>query len=139
MVCANGSHADNIAVKLKRGLPPFDALALGLLSWDYEDDTPGTPRIAAILDLAEPANIELGIVRPGGLQVERLPLQENRAYILATNAYRTIDGNSFEWQTVGAGSIAQRVLTGDFMPQIQLSQPIAAVAWQDNHIEIAKL
>ena len=135
VVSANGLHGDNIAVKLKRGSSVLDALAFGLLSWDFEDDGNGTPRIAAVLDLTDPTYIYLGIIKPAGLHVDRLPLHEGHAYILATNTFNLKDTFSFNWQVKpGAAPTAEALLTGDFITQLQLSHPVAAAAWQNGNI-----
>ena len=49
LVVSNGSHTDSIAEKLEAGMSSRDALALVLLSMDYERDDYNTPRIAGIV------------------------------------------------------------------------------------------
>jgi len=80
-VVSNGSHTDVIAEKLSMGYPPRDALAMALLSMDYEKDDYRTPRIAGI---AGEKSLYLGIVSEDQLSVRRLPWKENVAYMVAT-------------------------------------------------------
>jgi IMP cyclohydrolase len=65
-IIGNGSHVDPIAEKLEMGYPARDALAMSLLSMDYEKDEYSTPRIAGILG----PNAYIGIVRPDALIIK---------------------------------------------------------------------
>ena len=46
-VATNGSQTDPIVEKIAMGIPPRDAISLGLLAMDYEKDSLDTPRIVA--------------------------------------------------------------------------------------------
>lgn len=48
-VVGNGTHVDPITEKMEAGYPARDALALALLSLDYEKDEYDTPRIAGVV------------------------------------------------------------------------------------------
>ena len=88
-VAANGAHCDPIAEKLAGGAPPKDALALTLLTMDYERDHLRTPRIAAVV----PANGDeawLGVVRADGLQVQSVRLEAGAAVYLVTYEASTV-------------------------------------------------
>lgn len=67
-VLGNGSHTDPIAEKLALGYPARDALALSLLTLDFEKDDYDTPRIAGIVG----EESFVGVVRRDGLAVERV-------------------------------------------------------------------
>ncbi len=64
----NGSHVDPIAEKLELGYPARDALALSLLSLDYEKDDYSTPRIAATI--GDDGEALIGTVREDAVLVE---------------------------------------------------------------------
>ncbi len=82
-VLTNGSHTDPVTEKIAMGLPPRDALALGLLAMDYEKDDYSTPRIAAIADFRENTGW-LGTVRKDGLDVRSFPLEAGTVVHLST-------------------------------------------------------
>jgi IMP cyclohydrolase len=67
VVVGNGSHVDPVAEKVDRGSPARDALALALLTLDFETDDYDTPRIAGYLDGDDAV---VGIVRRDALLVE---------------------------------------------------------------------
>jgi IMP cyclohydrolase len=69
VVLGNGSHVDPIAEKVDMGYPARDALALSLLSLDFEKDDYDTPRVAGVVT-ADTAFI--GIVRRDALLVEEV-------------------------------------------------------------------
>ena len=82
-IASNGSHTDPIAEKIAVGVPPRDAIAIGLLAMDYEKDDYDTPRIVAIVSKSE-ARGWLGIVRKDGLIVREFPLTPGELYYVST-------------------------------------------------------
>lgn len=82
-VASNGSHTDPITEKILLGMPPRDAIALGLLAMDYEKDAYDTPRIVAVVDSAAPAGW-LGVVRRDAVCVNEFKLEPGTFYFLAT-------------------------------------------------------
>ncbi len=87
-IASNGSHTDPITEKIAMGLPPRDAIALGLLAMDYEKDDYDTPRIVAIVSKNE-ARGWLGIVRKDGLIVREFALQPGQIYYVSTYEHHT--------------------------------------------------
>ena len=97
-VVSNGSHTDPIAEKMALGFPARDAMALSMLTLDYEKDSYNTPRITAVLDRVDGAGW-LGVIREDGLEVRRMPLAPGRFFYVATYEENTIQenqGGSFE-------------------------------------------
>jgi len=82
-VATNGSQTDPIAEKIAAGLPIRDAMALSLLTLDYEKDSYNTPRIASAVDLRTRTGW-LGIVRHDGVNVRQVPLEPGNAFYVAT-------------------------------------------------------
>jgi IMP cyclohydrolase len=125
-VVSNGSHTDPIAEKMAMGFPARDAMALSMLTLDYEKDSYNTPRITAVLDRVDGAGW-LGVVREDGLEVRRMPLSPGRFFYVATYEENTIQerqGGAFEVRNpdeacayiLGQGIFAER------------ENPVAAVA-----------
>jgi IMP cyclohydrolase len=73
-VVSNGSHTDVIADKIEVGMNIRDAIALSLLTMDYEKDDYNTPRIAGAVTKSGEAYI--GIVTHEKLIVEKVPAGE---------------------------------------------------------------
>lgn len=82
-IATNGSHTDPIAEKIAAGMPPRDALSLGLLAMDYEKDSYDTPRVAAVVT-QDSGRSFLGIVRKDALLVREFSLEPGQAYYLST-------------------------------------------------------
>ena len=82
-VVTNGSHTDPIAEKIQMGFPARDALALSLLSLDYEKDDYNTPRIAAVINPKTNSAL-LGIVKKDALLVRGFDLIPGTALYVAT-------------------------------------------------------
>jgi len=70
-VLGNGSHVDPVTEKIRAGYPARDALALALLTLDYEKDDYDTPRIAGVVGGDGEASY-IGIVTHDSLVVERV-------------------------------------------------------------------
>jgi IMP cyclohydrolase len=67
-VLGNGTHVDPVAEKIESGYPARDALALSLLTLDYEKDDYDTPRIAGVVG----EESYIGTVTRDSLVVERV-------------------------------------------------------------------
>lgn len=120
-IVTNGSHTDVIADKVASGYPLRDALALSLLSMDYEHDALNTPRIAAIIskDAAY-----LGIITADGINVSSFPVQENESFMVAT-----YEKTSFSPLTMEASSAEDAAKK---MYELTFEKPVcAAAAFQD--------
>lgn len=79
-VVSNGSHTDVIAEKIASGMNIRDAMALSLLTMDYEKDDYKTPRIAGAVTME--GESYLGIVTHENLIVEKVP--EGKSAYIAT-------------------------------------------------------
>lgn len=109
----NGSHVDPIAEKLDLGYPARDALALTLLTLDYEKDDYQTPRIAAVLS-ADGAVI--GVVREDGIEV----VSVDEPTILSTYEFAEPDVTDESWSS--APEAAEEIYSLDF------AHPVCAAA-----------
>jgi len=79
-IVSNGSHTDVIAEKIDSGMNIRDAIALSLLTMDYEKDDYNTPRIAGATSLSGESYI--GIVTHENIIVEKVP--DGKACYIAT-------------------------------------------------------
>lgn len=68
-VVSNGTHTEIIANKLDVGYPGRDALAISLLSMDYERDEYNTPRIAACFD---GNSLYIGIIGKEKIMIDKI-------------------------------------------------------------------
>lgn len=82
-VVSNGTQTDPIIEKLESGMIVRDAVAGVLLGLDYEHDHLKTPRISAVIDLANRSGF-LGIIRNDALLVRSFQMQPGQAFYLAT-------------------------------------------------------
>ena len=69
-VVTNGSHTDIIAGKIREGMNMKDAVALSLLTMDYEKDDYNTPRIGGAINTKGKGYI--GIVTHEGIEVKKV-------------------------------------------------------------------
>ena len=69
-VVTNGSHTDIIAGKIREGMNMKDAVALSLLTMDYEKDDYNTPRIGGAINTKGEGYI--GIVTHEGIEVKKV-------------------------------------------------------------------
>ncbi|MFA7231124.1 MAG: IMP cyclohydrolase [Victivallaceae bacterium] len=82
-IVSNGSHTDPIAEKIAMGMPPRDAITMGLLAMDYEKDAYDTPRIVAVVDRTSPEGF-LGIIRKDAVLVCSFKLTPGTVFYLST-------------------------------------------------------
>lgn len=78
-VASNGVHTDIIANKLDAGYPGRDAIAISLLSMDYERDEYNTPRIAACFD---GNSLYIGIIEKEKIMVDKV--LDDRCMLIST-------------------------------------------------------
>ena len=69
-VVTNGSHTDIIAGKIREGMNMKDAVALSILTMDYEKDDYNTPRIGGAINTKGEGYI--GIVTHEGIEVKKV-------------------------------------------------------------------
>jgi len=82
-IVTNGSHTDPITEKIQMGFPARDAIALSLLSLDYEKDNYNTPRIAAVINPKNNLAL-LGVVKKDDLVVRNFELTPGITLYVAT-------------------------------------------------------
>jgi len=111
-VLGNGTHVDPVTEKMEAGYPARDALALALLSLDYEKDDYDTPRIAGVVG----EDSYIGTVTRDSLVVERV----EEPTIVAT--YEIQKPESVEFGASDADEAARRVYEMDY------EHPVAACA-----------
>lgn len=119
-VVSNGSHTDVIAEKITSGMSIRDALALSLLTMDYEKDDFNTPRIAGAATLNGESFI--GIVTHEKVQVEKVP--EGKACYIAV--YEHITPQEVEFNATNVLEAAQFIRDqGKFA---QFTNPVSSAA-----------
>ena len=104
-IVSNGSHTDVIADKISVGMNIRDAMALTLLTMDYEKDDYNTPRIAAaITSTTDEGSYEayIGIVTDGKVLVEKLDY--GKAAFIST--YECQSPQEVEFTATDSGSAA---------------------------------
>lgn len=119
-VVSNGSHTDVIAEKITSGMSIRDALALSLLTMDYEKDDFNTPRIAGATTLKGESYI--GIVTHEKVQVEKVP--EGKACYIAV--YEHISPQEVEFNAADVSEAAQFIMDGGKFAQF--TNPVSSAA-----------
>ena len=94
IVASNGSHTDPIAEKIAMGMPPRDAMALGLLAMDYEKDSYNTPRVVSLVDTAK-GFAYLGIIRHDAVLVQGSELKPGTARYISTYEHNSTDTDKY--------------------------------------------
>ncbi len=82
-VATNGTHTDPIVEKIHSGVPIRDAIALSLMTLDYEKDEYSTPRIVAAVP-SQGDSGWLAIVRRDALIIKEVELKAGQSQYLAT-------------------------------------------------------
>lgn len=121
---ANGSQLDPIAVKVERGMPVKDAIALGLLLCDYEGDAFDTPRIVGVV---ERESGYLGIITRDRLEVARFALKPGCCRLVATNELSWLSGEEHELSVASAEEAARYLVEGGVFAG--MTHAVATVAW----------
>lgn len=139
-IASNGSHTDPIAEKIGMGMPPRDAIALGLLAMDYEKDDYDTPRIVSVVSKPEPVGW-LGIIRKDAVLVREFALKPGTVYYVSTYeknapADSNID-SAFSAET--AADVCQYAIDGGVFADFEHPVTSAAVTVKDGELEISTL
>lgn len=127
VVVSNGSHTDPIAEKIASGMTMRDAIALSLLSLDYEKDSYDTPRIAGAVDSVSKKAC-LGIVRKNAICVEELALSPGKLFYVSTYEHNYISEKNCDY---GFDSITAEQACGYILEKgifAEFKHPVAAVA-----------
>ncbi len=126
-VASNGSHTDPITEKIILGMPPRDAIALGLLAMDYEKDAYDTPRIVAVGDSKTPTGW-LGVVRRDSVCVNEFQLVPGTFFFLSTYEKNSPDVNQKDsnCQAVTAEELCRHLLNGGIFTEF--TNPVTAAA-----------
>ncbi|MBS1263397.1 MAG: IMP cyclohydrolase [Methanonatronarchaeales archaeon] len=120
-VLANGSHTDPAAEKIGMGYPPRDALALSLLSLDYEKDEYDTPRVAAAVSRG---SVYLGIARRDAVIVREFEGSHGEAAMVATYGRNDLPGDVYEMEVESAAEAAEAL----FEEPLDFEHPVCGAA-----------
>ena len=136
-VASNGSQTDPIAEKIAGGMSCRDAIAITLLTLDYEKDSYNTPRIVACVEAGAETGM-LGIVRADGLHVKELEIPLGTAFYIATYEKDDVDlsqKDSLDIATAEEG--ARHVIQGGVFAE--MTQPVtsACALERDRKFELA--
>ncbi len=88
-ILSNGSHTDPIAEKISSGMHPRDAIALSLITLDYEKDQYSTPRIVAVADRSAGKGY-LGFVSNNAVGVSEVEMSPGRLSYVSTYEHNYI-------------------------------------------------
>ena len=125
-IATNGAHTDPIAEKVAAGVPVRDAIALVLLTLDYEKDALDTPRIAAAIP-AEGDTGVLAIVRRDALVVKEVALVPGRAAYVATyEADDVRDAQASAFDAADAAAAARYAVDGGAFAELE--RPVTSAA-----------
>ena len=117
---SNGSHTDVIADKIETGMNIRDAIALSLLSMDYEKDDFNTPRIAGATTIEGDSYI--GIVTHEDLIVEKV--QNGKCAYIST--YEKIRPQIVDFRATNAKEAAMFIMNqGKFE---EFTNPVTSAA-----------
>lgn len=131
-VVTNGGQTDPIAEKIAAGTPVRDALALSLLTLDYEKDQYNTPRICAVADARGLGAAWLAIVRHDGLEVQRMDLRPSQFYYVATyEENRVLPSQGGPYPATSAAEACREILGRGVFAERE--NPVTAVAAMANN------
>ena len=139
-VASNGSQTDPIAEKIDAGMPPRDAITLGLSAMDYEKDSLDTPRIVSVAHKSLPIGY-LGIIRKDAVLVREFDLKDGELHYISTYECNSpcdkyADNN---FNAVTAADAAQYVVDGGVFADFTNSVTSAAAVVKDGEFERAVL
>jgi len=120
LVATNGSHTDPAAEKIAMGYPAREALALSLLSLDFEKDDYDTPRIAAT---ASRDAIFLGIARRDAVLVREFEAEPGEAMLVATYEKNDLPGEVYGLDVSGPGEAADALFD-----EVEFEHPVCGAA-----------
>lgn len=122
---SNGSHTDPIFERLVDGMPPLEAISMGLTALGYERDEQGTPRIFATADTRRD-ELWFGIIAADRLVIRSAPLREGAMWVLSTNELLDPASHQLPVSATGAAGLAAEVTAGTEWSSFE--HPVAAVA-----------
>jgi IMP cyclohydrolase len=137
-IASNGSHTDPIAEKIAMGMPPRDAITLGLLALDYEKDDYNTPRVVSVVGRDSEFGF-LGIVRHDAIIVKSFKLQPGFLYYVATYEHNSpceqyVD-NKFSASTAEAA--CQHIIDGSIFAGFEKPVTATSAMAVDNGFKLA--
>jgi len=130
VVVTNGSHTDPIAEKIDSGMSPRDALALTLLTMDYEKDDYNTPRIAGVV---QQETGYLALVRHDGIEVQSFPLVAGKCRVVATYELDHLTDREYDIDAPDAEACARFVVEGGFFGELEHPVCSAALHSREGH------
>ena len=124
-VVTNGSHTDPVAEKLRSGMVLRDAMALSMMTLDYEKDDYNTPRIAAAIAAGAETGL-LAVVRKDGLNVQELAIAPGECFYVATYEHNDVSRQQRDEFDVGsAQEAADYILKGGVFAKLE--HPVSSV------------
>lgn len=128
-IVSNGSHTDVIADKIAVGMNIKDAIALSLITMDYEKDDFNTPRIAGAI--TNDGEAYIGIVTHESVILEKVPKGES-CYIAT---YEHIKPAKIEFKAENAMEAAEFIMGGGKFEEFD--NPVtSAAAFYENKWEL---
>ncbi|MEG3224440.1 MAG: IMP cyclohydrolase [Methanobacteriales archaeon Met13] len=131
-IVSNGSHTDVIAEKIGLGMNIRDALALSLLTMDYEKDDFQTPRIAGAVTLEGESYI--GIVTASSIIVDKVPVGKS-SYI---STYEHIQPQTVEFKAENSSEAASFIMDqgkfSEFTNPVTSAAAFGTTTWELNSI-----
>ena len=136
-VVTNGSHTDPIAEKIEAGMSLRDAMAIPLLTLDYEHDDYNTPRIAAAIAAGAETGF-LAVVRKDGLNVQQIPIAPGECFYVATYEHNDVSREQRdEFDVSSAQEAAEHVLKGGLFGKLEHPVSSACAMEKEGGFEIA--
>ena len=137
-IVSNGSHTDPITEKIQMGFPARDAIALSLLSLDYEKDSYNTPRIAAVINPKTNSAL-LGIVKKDDLVVRDFKLTPGTALYVATYEHDIpcVHYKDINFDAASAEAAKQYIFSQGAFADLEKPVTAAAVYFTGKDFEIA--
>jgi IMP cyclohydrolase len=137
-IVTNGSHTDPITEKIQMGFPPRDAIALSLLSLDYEKDNYNTPRIAAVINPKNNSAL-LGVVKKDELVVRNFELTPGIALYVATYEHDIpcVHYKDENFDAVSAEEAKKYIFNQGVFADLEKPVTAAAVYFSGKNFEIA--
>ncbi len=136
-IATNGSHTDPIAEKIASGMSVRDAMALALLTLDYEKDDYCTPRIACAVQAGGNTGV-LGVVRHDGVNVREVELEPNTCFYLATYEINDVSLDQKDaFPAQSAKDAARYVIDGGKFAELERPITSAAAFEQDGGFAFA--
>ena len=119
-VVTNGSHTDIIAGKIREGMNMKDAVALSLLTMDYEKDDYNTPRIGGAINTKGEGYI--GIVTHEGIEVKKV--NPGESFYVSTYEHNT--PREVDYTATNAKEATEFILNGGIFSEF--THPVTSCA-----------